>query len=372
MAYNYLIKNNVKTELANINNIDNETLIKIKKDLLKYEESTLRLIGNTVGDINFISEMHNLVSLQNLKEHIDPKKTLINNRKEVIEKAIKLFTKNCIDNNETNLATSTKTKDLNYEDIRSFDHLVNMINNYYDSLYTRFTNANLKESLPEYDANELKATKKKVYTKIKKNTGKDLIENEFKKSGYKTFAGYCYDVVPDLVGKFNDKVVRLADEKYPNKEIKDVKLSTLGLKNSDYADLHKKIPTMLSMLKNSYYNRSKTERFFSYFPFINPRAKEERKAINMIFQACDAGCYAKIDRGELELYKVNELKNLNKNFYANELEKIDNLVEDKVNIIVESEAVVQNENVLNKVEVLPEIKEVSVSEENEKEVTIVQ
>ena len=43
----------------------------------------------------------------------------------------------------------------------------------------------------------------------------------------------------------------------------------------------------------------------------------------MIFQACDAGCYAKIDRGELELYKVNELKNLNKNFYANELEKID-------------------------------------------------
>ena len=38
--------------------------------------------------------------------------------------------------------------------------------------------------------------------------------------------------------------------------------------SAGYSDIYKKIPTMLSMLKDSYYSRSKTERFFSEEEFF--------------------------------------------------------------------------------------------------------
>ena len=54
----------------------------------------------------------------------------------------------------------------------------------------------------------------------------------------------------------------------------DIDINLLNIDKVNKSNIEVKIPLMYDALEKSYNARSTAERFFSYFPFINPTAKK--------------------------------------------------------------------------------------------------
>ena len=124
----------------------------------------------------------------------------------------------------------------------------------------------------------------------------------------------------------------------------DISIDMLKMDNVNKSNIEIKIPLMYDMLEKSYNSRSTAERFFSYFPFINPTAKAERRAMNTIRNVMEEVCYNHMDLDELEIKRDKAVKMNAKKYYKEELEKL-NYVEEEHKVPIEAPEVIESEKV---------------------------
>ena len=353
MAYNFVLINNVNNELKQFVKVSEHSIIAEKNKLKKYEETTVLILETNSGIDNIADE---LLTLNKIPEDVDVVQYMVNHRKQMMEKIIKAYTKNCINNNILEPAQATNPLKMTYGEIRVIDQVMNMVNNYYDSIYARYTNLDIEKTLPEYENDELVQLKYNAYKKIKKNTGMESIMASYKKSKCDTFAEYCMEATGKYISEYNQDVVNHLQKKDNNIDPKRVDLDELNLNPKNVANVKTKIPMMYAKLLTSYYSRSAAERFFSYFPFINPTAKEERKAIHFIQVNMEYTCYAQINEDALEKLADKEIAKERNDFYQKKLDEIGVPVEEEQKVPIEAYEVNANE------EVAPEIDDMVVNE----------
>jgi hypothetical protein len=210
--------------------------------------------------------------------------------------------------------------------------LITMVDNYYDSFYIRKSEDKDLDSFPAIDDAELTKYSVDAYKKIKEKIGLEGIRNDFAKKKNISFAKYCVDMTHKHVSELNDEVIKICA--IQDVDVPDKIIYTKGLNKSNVIHLQEKVPGYLFMLQSSYNARSKTERFFSYFPFINPTAKEERRAINKINSLLIDGCRLEFTEEKIRTYTYNAITKSTQ-YYTEKLSKLEEkLPATKENIIV--------------------------------------
>lgn len=252
---------------------------KVYLDTFKKSAETFAAIAQTLANdevdglskiIDFLDEP-SLTDLfpkdQNLTANTNIKELCMENRKKCMEAVAEQFTKVVLKEN------------MAYPKMR-LDEIFNVVENYYDSFYVRHSkDKNLDLFLPSRKA-DLNQIKIKSFKAIQGNVGVEAIEKDFATKKKMSFAKYCIEKSKKHVTSLNNEIRDVCaeidvevPEKFTNLElVSRVKVSQVT----------NTVPTYLHMLNKSYQSRSAAERFFSYFPFINKEAKEERNAISRI------------------------------------------------------------------------------------------
>jgi hypothetical protein len=191
------------------------------------------------------------------------------------------------------------------------------------------------------------------------------ILNESKKSKSESFATFCAEAAINYVHKYNRAADRLLKEGIEQGEIEitnpvddsnvselnpgDIDIDILKMDNVNKSNIEIRIPLMYGMLEKSYNARSTAERFFSYFPFINPTAKAERRAMSTIRNVMEEVCYNHMDLEELELKRDSAFKMDNKKYFKEELEKL-NYVDEGQKVPIEAKEVIEREESVNEID----------------------
>ncbi len=259
---------------------------------------------------------------------------LIEKRKAAIERIVNDYVqKNIIENLE--------------KPDEELETLITMVDNYYDSFYIRKSEDKDLDSFKAIEDDELTKYSINAYKKIKDKIGLEGIRNDFAKKKNISFAKYAVDMTYKHVSALNEEVIKICAEE--DVEVPDKITSTMGLNRNNVVHLQEKVPGCLFMLQRSYNARSKAERFFSYFPFINPTAKEERKAINQIESLLIDGCRLEFTKEKIDKY-INRAITKGTKYYTEKLSKLEeSLPEEKVNIVVDN-----NQDDVEKVEIINE------------------
>lgn len=230
----------------------------------------------------------------------------IENRKKCMEALGERFTKVVISEN----LASPKMK---------LDQIFNVVENYYDSFYLRHSDSKDLDYFVPSNKAELHKIKMKSYAAIKGNVGVEAVKNEFAKKKKMTFAKFCLEKSKRHVTKLNESIRDLAALK--KIDIPD-KITNLDILDKvKVAQVQNTVPTYLHMLNESYKSRSAVERFFSYFPFINKAAKEERNSINRIEDMLKNVSYLKFSDEEIKTSVEACAKDNKKDFFNTELKK---------------------------------------------------
>ena len=361
MKVEFLWKNNIKNEIEKLNNLNEKNKSEYGKILSTVELDIIDFIAKMVDDNSLYIQF---IKLENIKNKPNVEELLVENRKKMMKTIVKSYTKKCINDN---ILKPDSTYSMN-DNVKSIDIVFNVVNNYYDSLYARFNNFDQNKKLPEYSDKELNKLHYDTYNKIKNNTGVNSIKTDYKKSKYSSFASYCVDTTLEYVKEFNNKVIsNLKKDRGDADDIIDEDLSDFSetaienvtVDEQNYVKIETKIPgvklnghrnqrlnnnvnfsfqsvsgeTIVAMLKNSYEARSTAERFFSYFPFINPKAKEERIAMTTIEKLMEKTCHVSIDKEGLFSLNEKAIKKEMEKFYDKDLKEL-NYIEEKENIII--------------------------------------
>ena len=271
------------------------------------------------------------------------------------------YTKKCIKENKLIL---DQTTDDNFK-LKSINYIFNAVNNYYDSIYARYTNLDENKVLPEYNEQELVNLKYKSYNKIRNGVGVLGIENEFKKSKVESFANFCAEATINYVNKYNRTAEKLLKEGIEQGDIEivnpvddsnvselnpgDIDIDILKIDSANKSNIEVKIPLMYGMIEKSYNDRSAAERFFSYFPFINPTAKAERRAMNTIKNVMQEVCYNHMDLEDLEIKRDSAFKMEKKQYFKGELENL-NYVEEEQKVQIVANEAIEQEKVVNEID----------------------
>lgn len=345
MIYNYFIKNSAIEEMQNLKNNNEEITTDVHNEFDMSEVDIVARLGKMIGNDNIYDDFVKSVDIKGV-ENVE--KVLLDNRKKMMERIIKSYTKQCI---SQNVMVPEEIIDKNGE-MKSIDLVFNAVNNYYDSLYARFNNFNTEKVLPKYDEQELTKLKYNSYKKIMNGVGSTGIRNEYKKSSAKSFAEFCAEASVNYVNKYNntaDKlfkegieqgdfeiVNRIDDSNVSELNPGDIDINILNIDKVNKSNIEVKIPLMYDALEKSYNARSTAERFFSYFPFINPTAKEERRAMYTIRNVMEKVCYNSMDLDELNLKREVALKSEKVEFYKEEVNNLNYVEEEKkINIEVD-------------------------------------
>ena len=175
MAINILRKNAVKKELNEIIALGNPNKVTrdtIMDELKSYEIDITVTLRNMVGEFELIDEF---VKLKDIENKVNVEKILIENRKNIMEKIVKDYTKKCIDHNVIIPDYSIDPKEIN--GIKVIGQVFNMVNNYYDSLYARYCDLDMNKTLPEYDKKVKKIQVLKESKIILKILKKKILQN---------------------------------------------------------------------------------------------------------------------------------------------------------------------------------------------------
>ena len=345
MIYNYFIKNSAIEEMQKLKNNNEEITTEVHNEFDMSEVDIVARLGKMIGNDNIYDSFVKSVDIKGV-ENVE--KVLLDNRKKMMERIIKSYTKQCI---SQNVMVPEEIIDKNGE-MKSIDLVFNAVNNYYDSLYARFNNFNTEKALPKYDEKELTKLKYNSYKKIMNGVGSTGVINEYKKSSAKSFAEFCAEASVNYVNKYNntaDKlfkegieqgdfeiVNRIDDSNVSELNPGDIDINILNIDKVNKSNIEVKIPLMYDALEKSYNARSTAERFFSYFPFINPTAKEERRAMYTIRNVMEKVCYNSMDLDELNLKREVALKSEKVEFYKEEVDNLNYVEEEKkINIEVD-------------------------------------
>ena len=210
---------------------------------------------------------------------------------------------------------------------------MNIVNNYYDAFYLKYSKDKDIDSLPAFLESDLLEIKSEALKEIKLNVGIEGIKNNYAKNGEVSFAKYCLENTTNFVKDFNEEVTELYTK--INMNVPDKVTQTKKISRENLNAVRNTAPTYLNMLTESYNSRSKIERFFSYFPFVNKAAKEERNAIAKIEGLLKNTCLLKLSDKELNDFKTLSEKANKENYYQKELDlNKSNEKEQKVEIIV--------------------------------------
>ena len=358
MEYNYYIKNNVREEIKTLKANGKAITAKNIENFYMSEVNVIAILGKVLENDKIYE---GFVKLADIPEGANVEEVLLENRKKMMATIIDSFTKQCIKQNKLVLDEKPE-QDL---ELKSINLIFNAVNNYYDSVYARYTNLDENKVLPEYNEQELVNLKYKSYKKIMNGVGVLGIQNEFKKSKTESFAQFCAEAAVHYVHKYNLAADKLLKEGIEQGDIKvvnpvedsnvselnpgDISISILNMDNVNKSNIEIKIPLMYDMLEKSYNARSTTERFFSYFPFINPTAKAERRAMNTIKNVMEEVCYNHMDLDELETKREKAVKMNAKKYYKEELEKL-NYVEEEQKVPIEAHEVIQSEKVVHEID----------------------
>ena len=353
MEYNYYIKNSAIEEIKILKK--NGKAI-TEKNIENFYMSEVNVIVNLGKVLENDKIYDGFVKLVDIPKGANVEEILLENRKKMMAIIIDSYTKQCIKQNKLVLDEKPE-QDLK---LKSINLIFNAVNNYYDSIYARYTNLDENKVLPEYDEQELVNLKYKSYKKIMNGVGVLGIQNEFKKSKIESFAQFCAEAAVHYVHKYNTAADKLLKEGIEQGDIEvvnpvddsnvselnpgDISISMLNMDNVNKSNIEIKIPLMYDMLEKSYNSRSAAERFFSYFPFINPTAKAERRAMNTIRNVMEEVCYNHMDLDELEIKRDKAVKMNAKKYYKEELEKL-NYVEEEQKVPIEAPEVIESEKV---------------------------
>ena len=359
MKYNYYIKNNVRQEIKILKENGNAITDKNIKDFYTSETDMLIILGKTLGNDKIYG---GFIKLKDIPEDANVEKVLLENRKKMMATVIDSYTKQCIKENKLVL---DETADDNFK-LKSINLIFNAVNNYYDSIYARYNHLDENKVLPEYNEQELVKFKYKSYKKIMNSVGTLGIQNEFKKSKSESFATFCEEAAIDYVHKYNLTADKLLKECIDQGEIEvvnkvedsnvselnpgDIDIDILKIDSDNKSNIEVKIPLMYGMLEKSYNARSTAERFFSYFPFINPTAKAERRAMSTIRNVMEEVCYNHIDLEDLELKRDIAVKMDKKQIYKESLEKLNYVEEEQKVPIVANEVINEQEKAVNEID----------------------
>lgn len=213
--------------------------------------------------------------------------------------------------------------------------LFNIIENYYDAFYVRNSEDKDIDFFLPISKTVRDNYKYKAFKQIKDKVGLPAIEADYAKHKNVSFAKYSVDKSRKYVTDLNNEIRTYylnSGEEMPKKET--------GIRHLDaklVAKVKRVVPTYLNLLTKSYNARSKTERFFSYFPFINKEAKEERKAINQIESLLIEGSIFKFNKTDIELEMKTSESNAKLDYYNQKLVDLKYLENEKENIIVEND-----------------------------------
>lgn len=358
MEYNFYIKNNVRIELKTLKDSNKDITNKKIEDFYTSETDMLVTLGKVLGNDKIYD---GFIKLKDIPKEANVEEVLLENRKKMMTTVIDSYTKKCIKENKLVL---DETINDNLK-LKSINLIFNAVNNYYDSIYARYTNLDENKVLPEYDEQELINFKYKSYKKIMNGVGVSGILNEYKKSKAESFATFCAEAAVDYVNKYNLVADRLLKEGIEEGEIKvvnpvedsnvselnpgDIDIDILKIDNANKSNVEIKIPLMYGMLEKSYNARSTAERFFSYFPFINPTAKAERRAMATIRNVMEEVCYNHMDLEELEIKRDSAFKMDNKKYFKEELETL-NYIEEEKKVRIEANEVIEQEETVDEID----------------------
>lgn len=225
-------------------------------------------------------------------------------RKQSMEIIADLYTKHAI---EHNVVDPTFT----------LDKALNIVENYYDSFYVRNCKDKVLDNFPASSKEEVAKLKTNAYKQIKGKVGIEGIKADFAKEKTVPFSQYCVDKTLDYVKALNNDI----KEYCVNHNI-DVpgKVTNASLFNQKLvSQVNFTVPTYLNMISDSYSKRSAAERFFSYFPFINQEAKEERNAIRRIESILINGSIYRLDDEDITKLREDSRSAINKNYYDEKL-----------------------------------------------------
>ena len=350
MSYNFLLKNNLKNELKGLNNPTTEDIEKEKNDLLTEEMEALEQLKINTGNPKIVNFF---LKIENIPANFNTEQFLVEHRKIAIKEVVDNYVKNCINANIVKPLKYSELSGDNFNEVKDLDLLLNLVNNYYDSIYARYTNFDKTKTLPDYNQTELDEMKYKAYKKIQKNTGIEAIQNDFNDQDDISFAEFAENRVNQYISEFNDNVKEKMKEQKINEEPREINVLNLPLEQKHVANLTTKVPLIYGMLKNSYNSRSRAERFFSYFPFVFPTATRERRALTYIETYVKKGCYLPMDKDDLNKLKINATNQVNDNFFKKEIEKVsyvDEKLNEKVNVEVnDGDLLIQNNEVVEPV-----------------------
>lgn len=305
----YMKKNYVRNMMVGFSTKDYQSKKNITKKIESEYLDIIEFIKYYSGDANIVDELIQKRDIKNKKNIVE---ICVENRKKIMEKVIDGYTKKAIMNDITTPANSS-----------TIDAAINIVNNYYDMIYAREFLGQEFKPLPEYPEFELDEFKYKAFNEIKPKVGVEGIQNSFKSSKKKNFANYCLNKTEQYVRGFNLEVGKLNDNS--DIEYASVDIDTINVSETAKSNLQSKVPTFLGLLKESYESRSKAERFFSYFPFINPTAKAERKAINDITRLMVEHCVGKMTKKELNDLAVKALNDRDNKYYEDEIKKLEHV-----------------------------------------------
>ena len=359
MEYNYYIKNSAIEE---IKILKTNGIAITAQNIENFYMSEVNVIVNLGKVLENDKIYDGFVKLADIPKGANVEEILLENRKKMMEIIIDSYTKQCIKQNKL---VPDENPEQNLE-LKSINLIFNAVNNYYDSIYARYNNLDENKVLPEYNEQELVNLKYKSYKKIMNGVGVLGIQNEFKKSKMKSFAQFCAESTINYVHKYNvtaDKLLKegieqgdivvenpVDDSNVSELNAGDISIDNiLKMDNVNKSNIEIKIPLMYDMLEKSYNSRSAAERFFSYFPFINPTAKAERRAMNTIRNVMEEVCYNHMDLDELELKRDKAVKMNAKKYYKEELEKL-NYVEEEQKVAIEAPEVIENEKVVHEID----------------------
>lgn len=301
-----------------------------------FEDESIEIITEIMTGTNLPDSFLKTRSLKKGENILEAcKKARENTMKAVVEEYVKYA-------KENNLLNPKKF---------TIDAVINLVDNYYDSFYIRNSqDANL-EKFPETPEAKRRQIKLNALKEIKSEVGIDKINKEYKKVKKETsFAEFCVNKTTKYVHSFNNEA--RAYYNYYNVDIPEKIVTTSMISQKNMSAVTKEVPTYLNMLNQSYNSRSTAERFFSYFPFINPTAKAERKAINTINFMLKESCLLKLNDVQISEYKESAQNENYKNYYQQEISATERIVEPR-----------SKENI-NVIEADIEIKEPDVSEKN--------
>lgn len=251
------------------------------------------LVKDEVEALNKIIEFLDAPGLTDLflkdpqiTEKTNVRQLCIDSRKKCMEAVADQFTKVALAENIT------------YPKMR-LDELFNVVENFYDSFYLRHSkdkDLDLFLGTNKGDLNKLKIKSAKA---LNGNVGIEGIKKDFATKKRWTFAKYCLEKTKKHVVGLNNAVRNYCAEK--NLEVPDkIDADYNNVSRDKISQVKNTVPTYLHMLNQSYKSRSPLERFFSYFPFVNRAAKEERIAINRIEDMLKNVSYLKMTSQEVE------------------------------------------------------------------------